>query len=752
MSAPDPNLQVKIDGKQVSISDVFEVDVHKDLNEPDMCSISISNVKGSMSGSLAQGAKIEVSAQGASPSLFTGEVTGLEPTFDYGLPSRCTIRALNLMHRLARGKKSKTFEKMSDHDIATKVCQDAGVGLSAKCDGPASAPKHDHVYQHNQTDLQFLRQRAARIDYEVMVEDKTFYFRKRQEQDSGVSLSFGDGSLERFRPRMAGSVQVNKVVVRGWDPIKRKEIKGVASAEAKFGQTAGPSAFSSANMSQTETVETDRPIYTQDEADNLAKALLKEKQMQFIQGDVMTHGIPNLKPGMTIQIDVGDSRFNGKYYISSVRHRFVHSVGGAGGMAHREAGFRTYLHVMRDSQSEPAPPPEQQKQSPREQEQQRTNSQNRGGGDGGGGGGGGNNAGGGGGNNAGGGGGGNNAGGGGGGGNNAGGGGGRSQSGGGGGGGQQQNNQQQSQGGGGGGGGGQQQNNQQQSQGGGGGGGQQQNNQQQSQGGGGGGQQQNNQQQSQNGGGGGGGGQQQNNQQQSQSGGGGGGGGGQQQGEQAKGGGGGEQAKGGDGGGGGQQKSEQAKGGDGGGGGQQKSEQAKGGDGGGGGDKQQGEQAKGDNAQKSEGAKGDSSKKSEQGQSSEGQKGEKGAAKSDGPGDKASSSDGNQSSSKGSSDSGSSSKTSETKSSRSAEGEARLNFTGFAEQFVDDELDDTSFAGGISAYIEAQPAEFLTVFLTTGYHQGKAVVWDTPGGGEKAHLEAKRAETLSVFFGTYLRF
>lgn len=88
----------------------------------------------------------------------------------------------------------------------------------------------------------------------------------------------------------------------------------------------------------------------------------------------------------------------------------------------------------------------------------------------------------------------------------------------------------------------------------------------------------------------------------------------------------------------------------------------------------------------------------------------------------------------------------------SAEGEARLNFTGFAEQFVDDELDDTSFAGGISAYIEAQPAEFLTVFLTTGYHQGKAVVWDTPGGGEKAHLEAKRAETLSVFFGTYLRF
>src|SRR5204863_7769278 len=82
----------------------------------------------------------------------------------------------------------------------------------------------------------------------------------------------------------------------------------------------------------------------------IAKAMLKEKQMQFITGEALTAGIPELKAGHTVEIKVNDPRFDGKYYVDSVRHRFVHSVAGIGGVAHREAGFRTYMHVMRDSQ------------------------------------------------------------------------------------------------------------------------------------------------------------------------------------------------------------------------------------------------------------------------------------------------------------------------------------------------------------------------------------------------------------------
>src|SRR5262249_1909505 len=151
---------------------------------------------------------LEVTAGGT--AIFKGEITGLEPTYDHDLPSRVTVRALNRMHRLARGRKSRTFEGMTDQDIVTKICQEAG--LSASCDAQTKI-KHDHVYQGNQTDLEFIRQRAARLDYEVLVDDKQLFFRKRQtDKDSGLKLSFGgtDSTLVRFKPRLSTANQVAK--------------------------------------------------------------------------------------------------------------------------------------------------------------------------------------------------------------------------------------------------------------------------------------------------------------------------------------------------------------------------------------------------------------------------------------------------------------------------------------------------------------------------------------------------------------
>src|SRR5579883_3182147 len=310
----EPKLTVKLGGKAVDVQQVFEIVVDQDLDQPDMAAIVVSNVRGQQSASVRPGDALEVLAD--QTAIFKGEVTGLEPIYDHESPSRCTIRALNRMHRLARGKKSRTFEKMTDQDIVTKICQE--VGLSASCDG-ATKIKHDHVYQGNQTDLEFIRQRAARIDYEVLVEDTKLYFRKRQtDKDSGIKLEFGgaDSTLVRFRPRLSTANQVKKVVCRGWDPVKRKEIVGVATAEAALGDQHGPAA---AQLDQ-ETVEADRPIYSQEEADAIAKAILKERLMSYVSGDAFVHGTPQLKPGLVVTIDVMDPRFDGRYYVASARH------------------------------------------------------------------------------------------------------------------------------------------------------------------------------------------------------------------------------------------------------------------------------------------------------------------------------------------------------------------------------------------------------------------------------------------------
>jgi len=343
MAGESLDIVVKVNNAVFKVGDVFEVVVENDLNQPDMATILVSNVKGQYSDVVKLGDDCQITA--SKEPLFKGEVIGLEPVFDSNLPSRCVIRAFNRLHRLTRGRKSRTFANQSDQDIVRTVCQ--GVSLSAKSDSSVTI-RHDHVYQHNQTDLDFLHQRAARIDYELVVDDTTLFFRPRKtDRDSGVQLVFGEGDFERFRPKLSGARQVNKVIVRGWDPVQKKEIVGEATATATLG---GQSAPRASGLQGVEMVSSDRPVHSKQEADALAKGLLKSIQMGYITGDILTAGDPRLKAGVVVTVKVGDDKFNGKYYVVGCRHRFLESSHGLGGSVAREAGYRTFLKVQRDSE------------------------------------------------------------------------------------------------------------------------------------------------------------------------------------------------------------------------------------------------------------------------------------------------------------------------------------------------------------------------------------------------------------------
>jgi hypothetical protein len=77
-----------------------------------------------------------------------------------------------------------------------------------------------HV-QQNQTDLEFLRDRAARIDYELTTDDTTLYFRRRQEASVvavGCAPEDGPGArLDVFHPRTASAQMASKVIAESGD-------------------------------------------------------------------------------------------------------------------------------------------------------------------------------------------------------------------------------------------------------------------------------------------------------------------------------------------------------------------------------------------------------------------------------------------------------------------------------------------------------------------------------------------------------
>jgi uncharacterized protein len=349
MPTTHSDVAVKIGGSELRGEDVFDVLVESDLDQPDHACVTLANAITHYSESVKEGEEIEiklglVDADEVAAVIFKGEVTGIEPVFDSRAPARVHIRALNLLHQLTRGKKSVAYLKVSDKDIVEKISQ--GYGLTSKFgDSPPSSPQYEHVYQHNQTDLEFLRLRATRIGYEVLVEDKTLYFRKRSDADSGILLTFGAGgseaTLERFVPRLSTSHQVSKVLVRGWDPDKKKEIIGSAIPQrSKLGDQTGAQVVNQ-KYSDVLAVDVDEPVSSQEEADTLAKAILYERQMNYITGDGVARGNPKLKPGLIVGINVFDQRFGGKYYITAVRHRYVH--------ASKIGGYRTEFKFKRDA-------------------------------------------------------------------------------------------------------------------------------------------------------------------------------------------------------------------------------------------------------------------------------------------------------------------------------------------------------------------------------------------------------------------
>lgn len=269
-------------------------------------------------------------------TLIVGEITGLEPEFVLDRPPSVIVRGYDRRHRLQKGRKTRTFVGLKDSDIASQIAKEAKLRVNAV----DSKVTHDYVIQANQTDLEFLRERAGRIQYEVFVSDKTLHFRPVQNDQSEVlTLTIGDHLLE-FYPRLSMTRQIAEVSVRGWDPQEKKEIISTADSGFESAQMGGKKSGPQINreVGPTSEVLSMLPTMTQAEADQMAKAALNQKALSLIEGEGLCLGRTDLRAGKVIKIgDVGQ-RFGGKYYITAVTHTYS-----------AQGGYRTQFQVRRNA-------------------------------------------------------------------------------------------------------------------------------------------------------------------------------------------------------------------------------------------------------------------------------------------------------------------------------------------------------------------------------------------------------------------
>ena len=225
-------LKIKIDGTEVQrdmMSNLVSVMVDQHAYLPAMVNIALfdSDFEILDKGPFDLTKEIEVLAERGNSqnvTLFKGEITALEQDYQEGMIAQLNVQGYDKSHRLFRETKSEAHLNKKDSDLASSIARNAG--LSTQIDTTSTV--YDHIFQDNQTDLEFLKQRAWRIGYECFVEEGKLYFRKPPTTGRAtVELTWGD-DLQTFRPRMGLAEQVDEVMVQGWDEKQLKAIVGQA--------------------------------------------------------------------------------------------------------------------------------------------------------------------------------------------------------------------------------------------------------------------------------------------------------------------------------------------------------------------------------------------------------------------------------------------------------------------------------------------------------------------------------------------
>ncbi|MBN1247127.1 MAG: phage late control D family protein, partial [Anaerolineae bacterium] len=321
-------IRIKIGGTEVqpdAMAHVLAVEVDQHAYVPDMFTVRIQDPEFELidKGPFDLTEEIEIAAQtqdGEWVDLVKGEITALEPEFQEGMIARLVVRGYDKSHRLYRETKSTAHLNKKDSDLATEIAQAAGLQAEVE----TTSAVYNHIFQHNQSDLAFLKERAWRIGYECYVVDDKLIFKKPAVAGGDVQLTWGDDLLS-FYPRMSLAEQVDEVVVRGWSVSEKRAIVGRAQQGKLYPDIQEPR--DGASWAQAfgtgKRVFVDHNVGSQAEADALAEARLNDISGAFVQADGEALRRPDIRAGKAVSLQALGERFSGTYLVTRARHTYT---------------------------------------------------------------------------------------------------------------------------------------------------------------------------------------------------------------------------------------------------------------------------------------------------------------------------------------------------------------------------------------------------------------------------------------------
>jgi len=269
-------------------------------------------------------------------TIFDGAVSALGGLFPDLRPPELRVYAEDALMKMRMRERTRFYEQQDEAGIAGRVAQDHGLSSDAE----ASGAQHKELWQVNQDDLSFLRERARAADARIALSEGELRFVPRRGQAGGdpIRLSKED-ALIHFEAVADLAHQRTEVQVHGWSVADKAAIheaatKDEARAESRGGKT-GPEVLEDLGWEVPQHLHLEVPA-TSEEARGIARSIALRRARRFLTGKGVTDGTPGLAVGSEVELlDLGEM-FSGRWTVCAVRHTWTQGD-----------GLRTHFRVER---------------------------------------------------------------------------------------------------------------------------------------------------------------------------------------------------------------------------------------------------------------------------------------------------------------------------------------------------------------------------------------------------------------------
>jgi len=344
-----PVFTVSLKGKDFPRESISSIEIDENLDSPAKFTVSLNEIfdintqkfRWLDDPSISPGTEVGIifgyASKPGKQSLIKGRIKGINSGFVTTGPSTLTLEGYDYSHDMQKKNEQKlSYKKMTYSEVVKEIATDNNL-IPTKIDD-TKIKQDDIQRKHNEKDYDFVKRLANQLGFEFFVRGDGLYFREPKDKDKGNVTFKLHNNLLSFSPRMSTANLTNEVRLHAYNKEKKEPITGTANIneiKSSVGIRDLDQIMAKSNSNNVQIRLEGKVVKDEKEAKAIAMAELKKRNQTLIEGTLECIGDPQLRPGMTVNIEKVGERFSGVYYVKSAKHSI------------NESGYKTTLEVRR---------------------------------------------------------------------------------------------------------------------------------------------------------------------------------------------------------------------------------------------------------------------------------------------------------------------------------------------------------------------------------------------------------------------